>query len=676
MLIVPNQQPAIIPASPAMMKREIFRAFNPPLSGADRITWPLTINGTTVDPTCVYLAEDINTGDGSWAENGGDADGAMTLQAGSPTYDVDSLFGVGGGDDEMVTGDGTTYWSVGGNEFAKSTTKDVVIEVVFVAPPTGVKLLICNVASGGVGYGMFSHAASVYGWLRSGGTVQPVYGGAAEGALVHAVLLFDYNHATRIYVNAAPGTALDVTGVGSLVNVSPLTIGAYADGTAGTTATILSAAIWQRASWLDGTSEDNVIKERFWRWTGIYPQLAPAGDYLPTFTRATTKYFYRSDQSKFHLGGSGLLAVDDTGVHIEAAATSSCLWFDPNGQWHLSGVTDDAGSASPFQGTNWSDVTETTASSAHGYSHGNAAAYASIAVDDDEYISWQVTVKAGLRRYLEFVLWESGAGHGSACFVCIDTNDWSVYDSGEVGGATKLTYVDHKVEDLGGGCYRIRLIGKNETGSLDGYISSIMGSDDAGSYTGADAYAGDDTSPAFSCVGSTTVVGSTPYYGSEILTTGSAATRNADNLDLHADIAAALNTAGQGTIECEVKLPDFDLAGNSYIFMLSDGTTNNRIAVHGAALNDAVNAYMTAGGVSQATLADTADIADDVWHTVSLSWKTNRLSLKVDGAEAVDTSCTVPSGLNELNIGRYGITNALHLNGRIRNLRIWNVARH
>jgi hypothetical protein len=624
-----------------------WSAFNP-------FTWALTINSTTVSPTLAYLASGLLSGTGDWPALYGGSTGYLSLQAGSPTYSRNALLGVNG-DDLTVQGDGTAYWAAAGNAFADITTEDIVAEMVVRITDTVINPRIFDKRGAGNGYTCYgTNTGPVAFYMDDGtGTVNVVTATLTDGMLAHMVVFIDRSGYGQWYVQgAASGAAVDVSGAAlSITKATPFTIAATATGTFPYESDIQLVALWKSAAWLDTHLQAAVAQEMYWRRCGILPQLAPSGDELPTFTRSTTRYFHRTSQTTtpmLHLGGAGLLVVDDDGVLIEGAATNLCLQSQ---RFHVTwapvraSVTQDAATAPNDTATADAIHEDATAANTH-YIYQNLTF-----VDGTEYCI-SVWAKAANRDWLFMYVTRTG----------VDV--YCYFDLSNGTATPAATCNNSGVIDYGNGWYRCWMTFDADTDGAQPLY--LFAAESNGDYTfdGLDQ----DSIYVWGAQQETAA-----YPTSYIETTISSGTRNADVLDLHADIAAALNTAQQGTVECEIKIPDQDYPASGYVFEVSDGTANNRIVGYVSVTGDEAYTYVIDGGVLQANAGTGGDIVDGSWHKFSMAWQTNRISLKVDDvAGAVDTSCTIPTGLTQMRIGSRIISGGIPLNGWIRNLRIYD----
>lgn len=375
---------------------------------------------------------------------------------------------------------------------------------------------------------------------------------------------------------------------------------------------------------------------------------APTGAKALTIARATTRY--TCINGVLTSVGNNVIRVGSCGVPIEPSAQNVCLqgqdftttWAK---SWGPDVVTANAAEAP--------DGTTTAESWAAGATNAYHDLYQSITLTSAAYVS-SVFAKAGSTDWVWFYI--AGGNVPNAYF---DIKNGVV---GTVAGTPHET----GIIDCGDGWYRPWI---SYSGTAAAHIHYLRVAEADGDFL----VLGDGSTPNMHLWGAQCELGR--YPTSYIPTTTAPITRNADNLTLHTGVAAALDTAGQGTITCTVRIPDYGMQSDATIFSVSDGTSSEVIELKVAAPGDQAEADMrsAAGAAGDANVV--VDIADGDEHDLSLAWQGNRLSLKVDGTEAADTNCAVPSGLDALRIGR-NVSDAAYLNGWVKNLNIYDKALH
>jgi hypothetical protein len=642
-----------------------YSAFNP-------WTWALTINSTEVDPTFAYGLGAASAGglpaiygvDLAWQNNGT-----------AILYNQQSPFGVNGDDDAILcqgtggAGDscdmfecGLTDWNV--------RQSDIHLEVLFQY----------NHAAGGAGLLLGKkNAAGVVGWdLRTGSSGQVVFytsntthislarTGFVAGNWYYISIFINRDEGStdgsRMFRNGdTGGSGVDFSAHDADLNPSDAVggLGGADTGTYANACKIGMVAMHLSTDWFqDGAAGPaewaDIHKERYWRLCGILPQIAPSGDELPTFTRSTTKYFHRSSQTSgttVHLGGAGLLVIDDDGLAIHAAATNLNDDSDCSGWTKLDAgdVLNDDAVDSPM------GVTQATTLVAD-------------STDGNHYLG----PKAPTFTAAQHVCWalvKKGAVDFWAMIFGSTVSEGKYFDlaNGTVEGDWGSTPDASGIIDYGSDWYLCYIVSTLPAGATNVYVGPAAADGDL-------TFAGDGAAVSVNIAHVQVELGN--YPTPPIVTAGATATRNADALTLHADIAAALNTAGQGTVECEFKLPNADITTAGRLFYLSDGTASSRVDLLVASADQEVEIYISDNGVQQYWFDCGSDVSDGAWHKVSVAWRSGRVSLIVDGtAQSSDAAGTIPSNLTSIYIGSF-IGSSAFLNGHIRNLRIFDRPLH
>lgn len=166
------------------------------------------------------------------------------------------------------------------------------------------------------------------------------------------------------------------------------------------------------------------------------------------------------------------------------------------------------------------------------------------------------------------------------------------------------------------------------------------------------------------------------HASSAIHTYGTQYTRQFDNLDM-TSIGSWFN-ASEGTLYGETVLDRIlPTSGNGAfpgIFHIADGTFNNRIVLTAFSPGATNNYYGTVitGGVDQGSLGTNAFSASTVVRG-AYAYKANDAAYSANGSAAVlDTTVTLPTGLNIANLGGTLSAGANRLNGWLRNIKYYN----
>lgn len=148
------------------------------------------------------------------------------------------------------------------------------------------------------------------------------------------------------------------------------------------------------------------------------------------------------------------------------------------------------------------------------------------------------------------------------------------------------------------------------------------------------------------------------FATSYIPTAGASVTRAADMCSVATADFGFSTTAG--TVAFTGTMLGF--VSNAHGWDFNDGTANNQISLY---LPSAAKLFLYNGAV-QADISGGAVVASTQFKSAS-AWAANDAATSLDGAAVVtDTTVTVPTGINDLHIGRE-IT-GLHMNGHIKKL--------
>ena len=355
------------------------------------------------------------------------------------------------------------------------------------------------------------------------------------------------------------------------------------------------------------------------------------GDF--TVTRASTKNI---------LGSAGLYVsvANDTpafefntdgtyrGLLVEPGATNLALRsqeFD-NASWAKSDITVTANSIASPDGTTTADtITEGTA--------GTAVVTQAVTVTSGATVSASVFVKVGtVNDFIRIIITGSVFGNNIATWFRFSTGALSGTASAGTGtGATA------SVLALPNGWYRITLSGAI-TGET-GYNLSINSASASGS--------GTRVNNSVYYLWQADLVAS-PVATSYIVTSGSTVARSADVVSLTG--ASSLVGQAQGTVYVEGESPNYTTATVRRLLTISDGTTNNRIAISSrASQNRLYSALGVVGGVTDVNIAQSSGATSIV--KIGIGYAVNNYSFVVNGTViGTDTSAGVPA-CNRVDIG-------------------------
>jgi len=325
-------------------------------------------------------------------------------------------------------------------------------------------------------------------------------------------------------------------------------------------------------------------------------------------------------------------------ILVEPQATNLLLRSQEfnNASWLKTSVTVTANAVTSPDGTTTADtITESATTSVHQLKQNIALT----AVNH----TWSLFVKPNGRKNV--ILWSDTASKGTA----FDLNAGTITsETSSVGKITALTNGWFKISTtiLGTGGVNVSLYFINDSGNA--------------------SYLGDGVSGVY-VWGAQLELGS--YATSYIPTTSSTVTRNADVIGGAGDV----NTfnSEEGVLFVEMSALANDLT-NRFI-VLSNGTSNNTIAVYYTSVSNRIRYIYEIGGVQSCSITyDSATITD--LNKIALKWKVNDFSLWVNGTEVgTDISGAVHAAntINNLSLKR---SDGLDFFGKIKQLIVYKTA--
>jgi hypothetical protein len=190
-----------------------------------------------------------------------------------PTFDEESP----GVDCKRVKFSSAKYFT-GGTAIGMGSN-DIVVETIIRATDlSGGFYVIAGDSSAAPGFLLYHNSASsvLVFYLRDGTPVTAEIGtpGLIEGAWYHLIWFIDKSGNGRCYANAAAGTAVAVSSVGSISTTNLFAIGADGAGAYAGNVSISYFAIWHRASWLATADCAGIAAKRFAQCCGTYAETA------------------------------------------------------------------------------------------------------------------------------------------------------------------------------------------------------------------------------------------------------------------------------------------------------------------------------------------------------------------------------------------------------------------
>lgn len=182
-------------------------------------------------------------------------------------------------------------------------------------------------------------------------------------------------------------------------------------------------------------------------------------------------------------------------------------------------------------------------------------------------------------------------------------------------------------------------------------------------YNGSISYTGDGTSGLY-IWGAQLEAGAFPT--SYIPTTSAQVTRAADVAVIDGTRFSNWYRQDEGTLYAEASFMGFPSTSNPVSAVLSDGTSNNHIAMLEYNVNSRIQMEVKTGGVVQAGLIAQSSISTNTFYKHSIAYKLNDISACASGGTIqTDTSATIPA-CSQLGIGTLGGGN--FTNGHIKRI--------
>lgn len=633
-------------------------------NGVGNLSDSITINGTTVAATAVYRGGEADSVSGTWPAHIGETL-TETGTGAAIDYDVPA-YGNGPGDKAVRFNEGQ-YFASPNNAYAEITDQDFIITVALSVREIGTPEII---------FGKRNHSGLVVGWLvflQSDGTVYLVMDGTSGGVSVITGALLpnqtslvafvvDKSGSAQGYINGqTSGSPQIVSSVGSLICPDELMMGKEIRSTTESNVGIIYASIHMADNWLDSHLQPDWVLEDFQRWSGIYATKATGTAAPNSFARTTSGYMEKYDPDTGVTDlincGAGLPRVgrklDASGVAfegmlIETQATNLLTYSEDSTQWTAIDAGDVLGAAAGVAPNNESTMVSLVADATDGQ-HGTAE-------------SNTPTLAAVLTTYSRFFIKGDNDHVWLENTTVANTQSWFNLDTGAVGtlGSAATSRISGPYYSDLGEVYRCEI-------TFTGTVAAHTFNWGSSASDNDETFAGD--AAAINCYtwGAQVEAGSkaSSYYK----TAGAAATRTADKLQYNGDNV----TAGQGTLKCEVLLDNVTPTADLNIVNISDG----------GSADEAIACYVDSGGevpiysgvdstVAQWTITGATDICTGSKVEQRLIWQSNDARQYSDGAAngTPDTSCTVPTALDEIDVGQ-DVSDANQLNGWIRNLAIY-----
>lgn len=600
------------PSGPIL--KSSYKTFSGDSSTANLPT-AITINAQAISPTYRYYAQDCDATKCT-ASIGDDL--LLTAVGADPSVELPTPFTAAS--DKAVGAFTADYYTALTGDWA---AEDGILSLTFRATGTTNATLLHH-HDGTHGYRVYVNASDqlVFEADGSSALVSIVSSALTPKAWYHAELYYDASGSAQWYVNAtASGSAIAVSGVGSLTApTANLSFGSDAvnhwDGQ------VAFVALHLQSAWLDTHLQSTVAEERFYRLTGLYPQVS--ADATITYARTTTAYL-RSEQTgidaTLFLVGAQWPRVEKVdgivGYFAEPERTNGLKYSEDwtSGVWNKAGVTsigDDA--VAPDGQTTADRLTYSTPTQETYQNAVNFNAGASVDGLDAAWCLWLKRVSGGTQ------LW-------------IGTTDAATW-SGQT--QTKITLTDSWTRYCG-----VHLI---NSPTAKATVSLVIG-------TNHQVTPGTDDLPPITMHAWGAQIENASLWSSYIPTTSGNATRIADTLN----IPASTGNAGNGSpnrlqVQHVLRVDDVDHSGG-VIWSISDDTSNDALTLS-IENSDVLRLQSSHLAGDAGDVTGMTDIADGARHAVKALVQNGKLTLYVDGnLEGTDATVSMPDGLVSIDIG-------------------------
>ena len=618
-------------------------------NGIANLDQTLTINGQTVEPTFIYRGYDATAS--TWPAYVGE-----TLNiAGSGDSPLLNQVAFGNGSyDEAVKFENGQYYGVSIPSYNLSTN-DFAIHLIYTHKHGSGTDRVFGKTGAGAGWNFIVDGANQLKFAITDGVTPKnnFVSGLTVGAVYDVWIFGDKSGSMDAYVNNSISDSDDISTVGDLDNSDDFSIGTAA-ATGPCECGVIYLAMWQDAGMI-GADNATVVSDAFYKWSGLYPSKATGTPEPNFYTRAYSAYMDKYDPD------TGITSLINCGSGVPRVGRQK----DKNdtvfeGMLIEPQATNLIASSNAFEVTPWSGVATTTPISTTVLSPDPALYMSEIIADGTTGVHARlasVTCTAAAHCFSVILK------RGSLDWVRIrnSTAGTSVYfDLLNMAVGSSPSATDYGIKDLGGG-YTLVWIVMTAIAGANGFYITLADDDNDQTVTG------DSSTVQTYCAFAQVEVGTKPT--SRIYTAGATATRLADSLQYNGDNV----TAGQGAFVADVLIDDHTVTGYPRSIEISDGVGTNRLDFF---INQ-TSGYPTArgfdGGVSQWDILGAIDLADGEIHKIRNIWETNSAKQFIDGSldGTPDTSCTIPTGLTDIDIGQ-SHSDLAQLNGWIRNVQIWD----
>ena len=393
--------------------------------------------------------------------------------------------------------------------------------------------------------------------------------------------------------------------------------------------------------------------ETIFLWGAQLEQRSAVTAYTPTTTQTITNYI-----PVLETAASGVARFDHNpttfeslGLLIEESRTNLVTYseqFD-NAAWSKTNSTITANTIVAPDGALTGDkLVEDTANSTH-FVQRNATVTFTAAAN-----TFSVYLKAGERTWTRLTLLDGVSTFGA--YFNLSTGAIGATSGGATATATPV----------GNGWYRCSITATTAATASGSARILLANADNGQTYTG-DGYSG------IYIWGAQLEVGA--FATSYIPTVASQVTRAADVALMTGTNFSSWYNAAQGSLYAEWSSVG-SLSDNRIPYAISDGTFNNvnyLTAATASASNQSVYTIRSSN-TTQANMAVSVAYTNYAYRKTAAAYKVNDFALSGDGgAVAVDTSGSVPIGIDRLSLGTSWTANSNFLNGTIRKIAYYPV---
>lgn len=617
-------------------------------NGIDYIDPELTINSITVEPSLLYYGGDATASD--WPARLGYGSTLSLEGAGSnPTLNNGSPF-LGSSDDSVLFNEGKYYEGSGG--VGQVTTEDFVVEMLLKKGFTSNARVVGTRDPFNIGWEVYQPSGNIVRfWIGDAGgfTVATLSNTLAAGAWYHLIAFADRSGSIAAYFNSAAGLApTDISPrSGDITSSQELLIGAFRPGILPYDSNIAYFAMWKRDNWLDTHLQATVAANRFYRLSGLWPQLARGTSTPSVATRGST-----ATLDKIEGGATKLYTVGGNHLRI-------CERLDGSGETVKGYLAEQASTnrmlqsrshgTAPWTAEGTATVATNTAETLDPWGEQRASKITGLGAVGSDRLFQSVTGFSN-NAALATGIWVKPVSGSTGSLKIISHNDaangeWTV-DLSAISGWTRLTQnnpavtvVTPFISSAGGECGVLFYQG---SGTVNIYLSNCHQEQKV------------DREPT-----------------SDIITTTAVATRVADSFRYVAGDNIGGEDRQQGYLEASILLPDYNTGADGYCISINDGgSANDAINIFVDATTDNIKMLTRAtGGDNGSALISGEDVSDGYETDITANWKTNSIGVSVQSAEATDTDVDIADDFDRIDVGT-NVSSAGQLNGLIHSIKI------